>query len=147
MRDDISPYEFVRAWIDPNIDLVSSKEVRGSISPSQFRQLNVQAMANSKQAAEVVALRRLGIQAATGKGALVTEVARGYPAASVLRANDVIVAVDGNEVKLADDAIAAIRTHRPGDNVQLRFVRGRGRHAPSTSPCVRAPTGSRSSAS
>ena len=25
---------------------------------------------------------------------------------------------------LADDAIAAIRTHRPGDKVQLRFVRG-----------------------
>ena len=124
VRDDISPYEFVRAWIDPNIDLVSSKEVRGSISPSQFRRLNVEAMADSKQAAEVVALRRLGIEAATGKGALVTEVARDYPAASILRTNDVIVAIDGKQVKLADDAIAGIRTHRPGGKVQLRIVRG-----------------------
>ena len=114
VRDDINPYEFLRASIDPNIDLVSSKEVRGSISPSRFRQLNVEAMASSKQAAEVVALRRLGIEAATGRGALITEVARDYPAASVLRANDVIVAIDGKQVKLADDAIAAIRAHRPG---------------------------------
>ena len=125
VRDDINPYEFLRASIDPNIDLVSSKEVRGSISPSRFRQLNVEAMASSKQAAEVVALRRLGIEAATGRGALITEVARDYPAASVLRANDVIVAIDGKQVKLADDAIAAIRAHRPGDKVELQIVRGR----------------------
>jgi PDZ domain-containing protein len=124
VRDDISPYELVRAWIDPNIDLMSSKDVRGSISPARFRQLNVEAMAGSKQAAEVVALRRLGIEAASGTGALVNEVARDFPAASVLRAKDVIVAVDGKQVKLADDAIAAIRTHRPGDRVQLSIVRG-----------------------
>ena len=79
VRNDISPYEVVRAWIDPNIDLMSSKEVRGSISPERFRQLNIEAMADSKQAAEVVALRRLGIEAATGKGALVTEVAARLP--------------------------------------------------------------------
>jgi PDZ domain-containing protein len=126
VRNDINPYEVVRAWIDPNIDLTSSKEVRGSISPARFRQLNVEAMANSKQVAEVVALRRLGIEAARGKGALVTEVARDYPAASVLRAKDVIVAIDGKPVELADDAIAIIRSHRPGDSVQLRIVTGSG---------------------
>jgi PDZ domain-containing protein len=124
VRDDISPYEVLRAWIDPNIDLMSSKQVRGSISPSRFRQLNVEAMADSKQAAEVVALRRLGIEAATGNGALVTEVAPDFPAASVLHAKDVIVAIDGKQVKLADDAIAVIRAHRPGDRVQLRIVSG-----------------------
>ena len=42
----------------------------------------------------------------------------------MLRANDVIVAVDGKQVKLADDAIADIRAHRPGDKVELRVVRG-----------------------
>jgi Lon-like protease len=124
VRDDISPYEVVRAWLDPNIDLVSSKEVRGSISPARFRQLNVEAMADSKQVAEVVALRRLGIEAASGNGALVTEVAPDFPAASVLRAKDVIVSIDGKPVKVADDAIATIRAHRPGDPVQLRIVRG-----------------------
>ena len=124
VRNDVNPYEVVRAWIDPDIDLLSSKEVRGTISPERFRRLNVEAMANSKQAAEVVALRRLGIEAATGKGALVSEVARDYPAASVLRANDVIVAIDGKPVNLADDAIAIIRTHRPGDAVTLSIVRG-----------------------
>jgi PDZ domain-containing protein len=124
VRDDISPYEVLRAWIDPNIDLVSSKAVRGSISPARFRQLNVEAMADSKQVAEVVALRRLGIDAASGNGALVNEVAPDFPAASVLRAKDVIVAVDGKRVKVADDAVAVIRSHRPGDRVQLRIVRG-----------------------
>ena len=124
VRDDVNPYEFLRAWIDPDIDLLSSKEVRGKISPSRFRQLNVEAMADSKQLAEVVALRRLGIDAATGKGALVSEVARDFPAASVLRAKDVIVAIDGQPVRLAEDAIAVIRMHRPGDRVRLSVVRG-----------------------
>jgi PDZ domain-containing protein len=124
VRDDISPYEVLRAWIDPNIDLVSSKSVRGSISPARFQQLNVEAMADSKQVAEVVALRRLGIDAASGSGALVTAVAPDFPAASVLRAKDVIVAVDGKPVKVADDAIAIIRSHRPGDRVVLRIARG-----------------------
>ena len=107
VRDDVNPYEVLRAWIDPDIDLMSSKDVRGTISPERFRQLNIEAMADSKQAAEVVALERsLGIKAATGKGALVTQVVPGLPGGEGPRVNDVIVAVDGKPVKLADDAIA-----------------------------------------
>jgi PDZ domain-containing protein len=126
VRDEVSPYEVLRAWIDDDIDLMSSRAVRGSLSPDRFRQLNIEAMANSKDAAEVVALLRLGIDAASGKGALVTEVAPDFPAASVLRVDDLIVAVDGKKVELAEDAIAAIRAHRPGDQVQLRIIRGGG---------------------
>jgi PDZ domain-containing protein len=126
VRDDVNAYEFLRAWIDPDIDLLSSKDVRGSISPERFRELNVRAMADSKKVAEVVALGRLGIRAATGNGALVNAVDRDFPAANVLRAKDVIVAVDGKPVELADDAIAALRAHRSGDRVQLMVVRGGG---------------------
>ena len=125
VRDDVSPYEVIRAWLDPNIDLMSSDDVRGSISPERFRQINIEAMATSKEAAEVVALERsLGIRAATGKGALVTHVAPEFPAAKVLKTNDLIVAVDGAPVELADDAVAAIRAHRSGDRVVLHIVRG-----------------------
>jgi PDZ domain-containing protein len=125
VRDEVSPYEVLRAWLDPDIDVMSSEDVRGSISPERFRQINIEAMASSKEAAEVVALERsLGIKAATGKGALVTNVAPDYPAAKVLKAKDLIVAVDGKPVGLADDAVAAIRAHRSGDRVMLRIVRG-----------------------
>jgi PDZ domain-containing protein len=124
VRDDVNPYELLRAWIDPDVDILSSREVRGSISPQRFEQLNVQAMADSKTLAEVVALGRLGIDAATGKGALVNQVDRGYPAASVLRPKDVIVAIDGQPVELAEDAISLLRARRPSDRVTLRVVRG-----------------------
>jgi PDZ domain-containing protein len=125
VRDDVNPYEVLRAWLDPDIDVMSSADVRGTISPERFRQINIEAMATSKEAAEVVALERsLGIRAATGKGALVTQVAPGFPAAKVLEAKDLIVAVDGKPVRLADDAVNAIRAHRSGDRVVLRIVRG-----------------------
>jgi S1-C subfamily serine protease len=38
--------------------------------------------------------------------------------------NDVIVAVDGQAVRRADDVGAAIRGRRPGDTVRITVLRG-----------------------
>jgi S1-C subfamily serine protease len=73
-------------------------------------------------------------------GALVQEVQPGSPAAKAgLRAGrtrteegitlggDIILRVDGREVRSPDDVAAAIEDKRPGDTVELEFLRGRER--------------------
>ena len=59
------------------------------------------------------------------RGALLTRVLAGYPAANGgLRPGDIIVAVQGQEVKDATQLIVLIRRHRAGDTVQVTYYRG-----------------------
>ena len=77
-------------------------------------------MDNSKQTAEVVALRQLGYDIeATGTGAVVFEVVEGSAAEEVLQAGDVIVAIDGEPVGIADELVELLGAHEPGDEVVL----------------------------
>lgn len=58
------------------------------------------------------------------EGALVVEIQSGSPAAkSDLSLDDVIVKIDNADVKSANDMVAAIRSHKPGDKVTLTFNR------------------------
>ena len=56
----------------------------------------------------------------------------GAAAAAGIRDGDVITAVDGTEVKEAQQLLALLAMHRPGDVVQATFRRAAG--APSTVP-------------
>jgi PDZ domain-containing protein len=121
----VSALQALLGWLDPTTDVVAEKEVRGDITPEEYRKLNVEAMNDSKSTAELLALERLGFTDLTA-GALVDSVAPKSPAEAVLRANDVIVEVDGSPVKTTEDAVAAIRAHQPGDVVRMQVVRGDG---------------------
>jgi S1-C subfamily serine protease len=60
----------------------------------------------------------------TQTGAIVIKVEPGSAAADAgLKRSDVIVAVDGMQVRRADDVGSAIRGHRPGDTVKLTIER------------------------
>src|SRR5205823_1702416 len=87
--------------------------------PSQLNQINLQEMTDSKQVAVAVALRRMGIKE-QGKGTVVTSVGENVAASGHLTAGDVIMTVDGRPATLSQDAVAAIRVHRPGETVQLQ---------------------------
>jgi len=115
--------ELVRDWLDPNVQLQKRQ-----VSPRKEQQQNVQEMADSEQAAVVVALRRLGRAVdETGTGALVEVVYNGTPAAGRLKAGEVIVAIDGRPTLLEADAAGILRQHRPGDVVALTVDPGGGR--------------------
>ena len=76
--------------------------------------------------------RQFGLTAQ--QGALVIDVAPGGPAAAAgIKPGDVIVAIDGSPVNTAEDLLAALRQHAPGDKVTLRIVRaGNQRDVPVT---------------
>ena len=61
----------------------------------------------------------------TDKGALVADVTAGSGAELAgLRNGDVITAIDGKEVKAAEDVTAAVGAHKPGDQIKLTYRRG-----------------------
>lgn len=108
-------------WIDPNVDVVDEKLILGDQSPQENRQENLQEMTDSKQIATAVGLERLGYQVTeTGSGALVMSVVNDVPAAAVLSPGDVIVEADGQPVQLADQLVAAIGAHQPGETIDLK---------------------------
>ena len=58
-------------------------------------------------------------------GATIIDVSSDSPARdSGLKADDVVVAVDGQRVTDGKSLIVAIRTHQPGDTIDLTLVRG-----------------------
>jgi serine protease Do len=64
---------------------------------------------------------RLGL---SGSGAYVQSVVLGTPAETAgIRPGDVITSVDGNKVTSSDELGSAIRKHRPGDRVEVKWQR------------------------
>ncbi|PLS75010.1 MAG: hypothetical protein CYG61_09860 [Actinobacteria bacterium] len=116
----VTPLEALRGWLDPATEVVPEERILGPVRRGQFNQLNLQAMDDSKQTAAVVALRRLGFPVAEeGKGALVEAVEERSPAGSRLAQGEVITSVDGRPTLLAEQALEAIQSKRPGTSVRL----------------------------
>jgi PDZ domain-containing protein len=125
VRERVNPYEALAGWLDPATDVIPETDVRGTVPPDQYERMNIEAMADSKTTAEVLALRQLGFTD-LGVGAEVIEAQAGSPAAAVLKANDVIVAIDGKSVSTSGDAVNAIRAHAPGDQLSMQIRRDDG---------------------
>ncbi|MBO0714306.1 MAG: PDZ domain-containing protein [Acidimicrobiales bacterium] len=113
--------------LNSNVALVPTSEVFGNLSSSQFQQYDTAAMTFSQQSATVVALRQLGYQVQEHPGATIVEVAPGSPASKGgVPLGSVLVAVDGQPVTSANQAVAAIRGHRPGEQVRLTVEKSAG---------------------
>jgi putative serine protease PepD len=74
---------------------------------------------------------RLGVTVSTATGGTVGQGARirtvdpnGEAKAAGLKAGDVVTRVDDQVIEDSDSLVATIRGHRPGDTVQLTYVRG-----------------------
>ena len=123
VRERVNPYEALAGWLDPAVDVMPETEVRGPVPPDEFQRMNIEAMADSKTTAQVLALRQLGFTG-LGVGAEVVEVQPGMAAAGILKADDVITSIDGKQVNNSSDAVAAIRARAPGDTVRMHVKRG-----------------------
>lgn len=116
--------EGVRAWLDPSVSLISRDSiVTPGLDDEQQALMNVEAIEESKYAAEVVALRALDIEVPRIPGAFVLSVIPDSPAAASLRAGDVIVGVDGRAVAGPAELSKAIAARRIGQPVRLTVER------------------------
>jgi len=121
----VSLFQALSGWLNKDVQVVPEKEITGGAPKGEVRQLNIQAMVDSKLTATKVALERLGYRVTvTGDGALVTMVNPGDPADGQLQVGDVIKTVDGDPITLHDQVVSKVRQHKPGDAISIGFRRG-----------------------
>ncbi len=112
----------LRAWLSPHEAVVPEQEIfTPGQSEQQVTKQDTEEMVNSQQTAAAAALCLLHVKFRTIDTIAAT--APGMPAHGVLRAGDVISAVDGRAVTCAANAGALIRARRPGTPLNLTIVR------------------------
>jgi PDZ domain-containing protein len=121
----INVFEAIVAGLDPAVDVIAEARVRRQgETDEEANQRNRQAMDLSKETAIGVALRHLGYDVRlSGDGVRVVEIEPGTPAADLLSADDLIVAVDGNSVFMLEEIGAVLAGKHAGDQVELAIKR------------------------
>jgi PDZ domain-containing protein len=123
--------ERIYGMLDPNADLEPAQSVSGSLSENQYLQLNVQLMTDSIHQAEAAALevaRGYKLHFSTS-GPQVEFVMPNTPASTVLKAGDVIEAVNGRRMHRAQDVAPIVKKLRPGETARMTVLRtGRTLH-------------------
>jgi PDZ domain-containing protein len=121
----VNVWDAVLAWIDPNVTLISQQAVLGGQTSREVDIENQLEMDDSKYNAEIAAFRALGLDVPRVAGARVLSVVEGLPAAGKLRAQDLIVSVDGVSVKDPAGAVTLLQKHKIGETVSIGYRRGR----------------------
>jgi PDZ domain-containing protein len=133
LMTDVSLYkvnhllERIYGMLNPNADLEPAQSVSGSLSESQYLQLNTQLMTDSIHQAETAALevvRGSKLHFSTS-GPAVEFVMPNTPASSVLKAGDVIQAVNGHRMHRARDVAPIVKKLHPGQTAHLTVLRNR----------------------
>src|SRR5215831_13346374 len=122
-QDSFNIFTALQAWLSPHEAVVPEQELfPAGQTQQQVTQQDTQQMASSQQTAQAAALCQLAIKFTTVDKIVAVET--GMPATGVLRAGDVITAVDGKPVTCRANAGDMIRARRPGDPVRLTVSRG-----------------------
>lgn len=110
---------------EKHIQFVPNKDIIGNGTPEQLNCNNTQQAMQATTAAPVAALRRLGYSVKEESvGAQIDTVLPGTPAAaSGLRCNDLVTAVNGRPVRTYKDISAAIQGLAPGTTVRITVSR------------------------
>jgi PDZ domain-containing protein len=119
----INLFSALAAWLNPNEAVVPQQELfPPGQTQQQTQQQDTAQMASSQEIATAAAFTELGIPFTTE--VTVAQVAKGTPAANVLKAGDIVTAVDGT--KVTSDAVLTklIRSHPAGTTLALTVLRG-----------------------
>lgn len=121
-----TPLFYVLAKIAPYNDIMPIEDVfPDGISQEEYMEAQLQVMETSQEAATVVAYTAAGADIEIEyKGVYVVSVLKDRPADGILQSGDRIIAVDGNEIKEAEDLINYIQTREAKDIVTVEFIRG-----------------------
>ena len=127
-------WRYLAAELDDDSQVVGEDNFLQGQSRDKVNKENVVAMDDSQLAAKKVALEQLGYKvSATGEGAIVVQVIDGSPADGKLKVGDVITAIDGEPVQLADEVGPIVRGKPVGTTFAFTVTRaGKTRTEPIT---------------
>ena len=125
MQQDASPLLLLYGLANPIIDLqLQQRVLPPDMEPEEYRKLMEAWMEESQNLASTIALRRLGYEVPVeSDGVLVVEVGEDSPALGILQAEDIIQAVDGRQVYLAEELVSAVQDRSVGTPVELTLDR------------------------
>lgn len=123
VKQTAHPFDVFWSWIFPGQELEKSERVVGNSTPEEYIQQNEAAMDASKLAAITVAMNRAGFQVtSTGRGARVQQLVEDSPASGVIKPGEVIQAVNGQPIELADDLTKYIQSVAPGTELTMSVM-------------------------
>lgn len=111
--------------LSPGVDIRPHREViPPGISRQEYNDMMKLWMEESKNLAQVIALRRVGLEVPIeSDGVEVVDVGEDSPARGILQPGDVIIAVDGQPVYLAEELVRKVQLRSIGDHVRLTIRR------------------------
>jgi Lon-like protease len=119
---DMNIFQALRAWLDPSEAVVPETELfPAGQSAQQTQAQDTEQMTSSQQTATAAALTELHIPYQTVVSVVST--VPGYPASTVLKAGDVIEAVDGKPVTDQTSLSSMITAHPTGTVLTLEVLR------------------------
>ena len=119
---DTNIFQALRAWLDPSEAVVPETELfPAGQSAQQTQAQDTEEMTSSQQTATAAALTALHIPYQTVVSVVST--VPGYPASTVLKAGDVIEAVDGKPVTDQTSLSSMITAHPTGTMLTLEVLR------------------------
>jgi PDZ domain-containing protein len=121
----------IRSWFDRSVDIIpASSQIPPGMDLSEYKQIMDRLMHESQIVAVAVALTHAGYDVTFRSEARIEAFLPDSPAASELRVGDVIVAVDGEPIETAEQAVRKIQDRAIGDTVTVSVDReGRLIHA------------------
>lgn len=115
-----TPVELLAAWVNPDLDVTPEEKILGKQTADENRELNVRLMADSKDAAQYQALKRLGYTIESrGTGAVVASVVEGGPSSEALVPGDVITGINGQPISFSQQLIDVVGNSAPGSTLTL----------------------------
>jgi PDZ domain-containing protein len=120
VNTSVTVFDKWRAQHSSDQTIVPAQQVLGTQTPQENDRLNQVLMRQSKDAAVLTALDKLGYNVTpTQTGALIETIDHGTPADGVVQVGDTIVAVDGQPINSRDQLVQVLGAHKPGDQVRL----------------------------
>lgn len=118
-------FQWIAAQVSPRVDLAPRQNIRPEgVSRDDLRRENLARMDQSKTDAQFVALTELGYEPTyIGTGALVIDTVEGTGSVGIVLPDDVIIAVDGEEVAFRDDLQLIVPEKAIGDTVIVTVER------------------------
>ena len=118
----VNIFRALAAWLNPHDAVVPQAEIfPPGESPKQSQQQDTEEMTGSQQLATAAALTELHIPYATE--VVVVQTVSGFPAQGVLKAGDVITAVDGKPVTAPSSLTGLIYAHPAGSILTVTIDR------------------------
>ncbi len=114
--------------IDDDVEVQTYEERFGENTPAEQRRLGYQSMTTSKQIAEYVAFKRIGLDVSLTWGDIIVEqlVCEDEPAdlsaCNQLEPGDTIRTLDGTDIGSLEQLVSMLESYRPGDSTTLQII-------------------------